>query len=53
MGAQVVEVVGQEMAHSEIYHHGRNLDGSTDVVRVGLWDIVQGSSGVLDILQLH
>jgi hypothetical protein len=40
MDAQVVEVVGQEMVRSEICHHGRDLVGSMDVVRVGTWDIV-------------
>ena len=40
MDAQAVEVDGQVMARFEISHHGRDLDGSTDVVRVGIWDIV-------------
>jgi len=40
MDAQVVEVVGQEMAHSRTYRHGKDLVGSMDVALVGLWDIV-------------
>jgi len=41
MDAQVVEVDGQEMDHSETYHLGRDLDGSMGAVRAGIWDIAQ------------
>ena len=41
MDALVVEVDGQETDHSETCHLGRDLDGSMDADRVGLWDIVQ------------
>jgi hypothetical protein len=41
MGAQVVEVDGQETGHSETYRLGIDLDGSMDAVRAGIWDIVQ------------
>ena len=41
MDAQVVEVDGQEMDHSETYHLGRDQAGFMDAVRVGIWDIVQ------------
>jgi len=40
MDAQVVEVVGQEMVHSETYHHGRDLAGFMDVGHAGIWGIV-------------
>ncbi len=41
MDAQVVEVDGLEMGHSETCHHGNDPDGSMDVVRVGIWGIIQ------------
>ena len=41
MDAQEVEADGQEMDHSETYRLGRDLDGSMDAVRAGIWDIIQ------------
>ena len=44
MDAQAEEqdaAVGQEMDHFGICRHGRDPDGSMDVVHAGTWDIVQ------------
>jgi hypothetical protein len=53
MDARVAEVDGREMDHLEICHHGSDLDGFMDEVRVGIWDIDQVPLKHPDIQQVR